>query len=71
MEDQFSIDTVEQMWNAVHEPDEKLDILFRIMLDTGKRVQKIEKRKRFDRACSTVAGFFGGIVGSFFLKPRL
>ena len=71
MEDQFSIDTVEEMWNAVHDYNDKLDILFRMSLDTGKRVRKVEKYKRFDRACSTVAGVIGGIVGSLFLKPKL
>ena len=73
MADQFSIDTVEEMWKSVSGTNEKLNILFRISLDTGIRVKNLERRKRYDRVCSTVGGFFGGIaavIGSVFFRSN-
>lgn len=71
MNNEFSIDTVEQMWRAVQGTEDRLDILFLMSLDTAKRIKKVERHKRFDRACSTVAGTIGGLLGALFLKPKL
>ena len=46
----------------VHLPVEnKLDVLYDISISTDKRVEVLEKRKRFD---TTVAGFMGFVGGA-------
>jgi hypothetical protein len=73
MTEPFSIETVEKMWKSVQGTDDKLDILFRISLDTARRTKKLERRKRFDTTISALGGFFGGVaavIGSLFLRIK-
>ena len=73
MTDPFSRETLEEMWNGVESSDEKLDILFRISLDTAGRIKKLETRKRFDTAISSVTGLIGGALaylGTFVFRGK-
>jgi hypothetical protein len=61
MSNSFNRETLEAMWKGVANDYERWDILFQVSLNTNERVEKLEKRKRFDTTVSTVSGFMGGV----------
>lgn len=61
MSNSYDRKILEQMWKDSESDTKRLNVLFKVSLNTNERIEKLEKRKKFDTAISGVGGFVGAI----------